>query len=97
MKFFSLLLLGLAATTAHATTADPSFTLTATSKDFDNYFPGYLANGYFSTLTGPRGTEGNLSYMVGLMDYAIFRDPPRFRAGPKSTTRPANPPPDISG
>ena len=70
MKFFSLLLLGLAATTAHATTADPSFTLTATSKDFDNYFPGYLANGYFSTLTGPRGTEGNLSYMVGLMDYA---------------------------
>lgn len=70
MKFFSLLLLGLAATTAHATTTDPSFTLTATSKDFDNYFPGYLANGYFSTLTGPRGTEGNLSYMVGLMDYA---------------------------
>ncbi|MEP7041838.1 MAG: glycoside hydrolase family 65 protein [Dokdonella sp.] len=49
---------------------DPSFVLEATSKDFDAYFPGYLANGYFSTLTAPRGTEGNLGYMVGLMDYA---------------------------
>lgn len=50
--------------------SDAGFTLTATSKDFGSYFPGYLANGYVSTLTGPRGTEGNLAYMVGLMDYA---------------------------
>ncbi len=49
---------------------DESFLLTATAKDFAGYFPGYLANGYFSTMTAPRGTEGNLSYMVGLMDYA---------------------------
>lgn len=49
---------------------DPSFLLTATSKDFDSYFPGQLANGYFSTMTGLRGTEGNLAYMVAFMDYA---------------------------
>jgi trehalose/maltose hydrolase-like predicted phosphorylase len=44
--------------------------LTATAADFSNYFPSYLANGYFSTLTGLRGTEGNLAYMAGFMDYA---------------------------
>ncbi|HEY0230927.1 MAG TPA: glycoside hydrolase family 65 protein [Dokdonella sp.] len=48
----------------------PDFLLEATAQDFDRYFPGYLANGYFSTLTAPRGTEGNFGYMVGLMDYA---------------------------
>jgi protein-glucosylgalactosylhydroxylysine glucosidase len=58
-----------AASVAHGQT-DPSFLLTATSKDFDTYFPGQLANGYFSTLTDPRGTEGNLAYMVAFMDYA---------------------------
>jgi trehalose/maltose hydrolase-like predicted phosphorylase len=50
--------------------ADPGFLLTATSRDFDAYFPSYLANGYWSTMTGPRGTEGNLAYMVAFMDYA---------------------------
>ena len=49
---------------------DPSFLLTATSKDLDTYFPSYLANGYFSTMTAPRGTESNLAYMVAFMDYA---------------------------
>lgn len=48
---------------------DPSFLLSASSKDFGSYFPGQLANGYLSTTTGPRGTEGNLAYMVGFMDY----------------------------
>jgi len=48
----------------------PDFLLEATAQDFDRYFPGYLANGYFSTSTAPRGTEGNFGYMVGLMDYA---------------------------
>lgn len=48
---------------------DPSFLLTASSNDFATYFPGQLANGYFSTMTAPRGTEGNLAYMVALMDY----------------------------
>lgn len=49
---------------------DPSFLLTATTADFEQYFPSYLANGYFSTMTAPRGTEGNLAYMVAFMDYA---------------------------
>lgn len=57
-----------AAPIAQAAT-DPSFLLTATSKDFASYFPGQLANGYFSTMTAPRGTEGNLAYMVAFMDY----------------------------
>lgn len=48
---------------------DPGFLLSATAKDFDNYFPTYLANGYFSTMSAPRGTEGNLAYMVAFMDY----------------------------
>lgn len=51
-----------------AMASDASFTLTATAKDLDAYFPGQLGNGFFSTLTGPRGTEGNLAYMIGLMD-----------------------------
>jgi hypothetical protein len=57
---------GLAAQAA----SDDTFTLSASAEDFGNYFPSYLANGYFSTLTGLRGTEGNLAYMVGFMDYA---------------------------
>lgn len=53
---------------AHAQT-DPGFLLTATSQDLAQYFPTYLANGYVSTMTGPKGTENNLSYMVAFMDY----------------------------
>lgn len=48
---------------------DPSFLLTATGKDLDSYFPTYLANGYLSTMTAPRGTESNLAYLVAFMDY----------------------------
>lgn len=50
--------------------SDPSFLLTANLKDLNAYFPGQIANGYFSTMTAPRGTEGNLAYMVAFMDYA---------------------------
>lgn len=49
---------------------DPSFLLTGTAKNFDSYFPSYLANGYFSTMTSPRGTEPVPGYMVAFMDYA---------------------------
>jgi protein-glucosylgalactosylhydroxylysine glucosidase len=56
------------ASVAHGQT-DPSFLLTATSSDFGTYFPTYLANGYLSTMTGPRGTESNLAYLVAFMDY----------------------------
>jgi trehalose/maltose hydrolase-like predicted phosphorylase len=59
----------LLSTSAFAGT-DPSFLLTGTSKNFDAYFPSYLANGYFSTMTSVRGTEGNMAYMVAFMDYA---------------------------
>jgi len=59
----------LAASAAGAAT-DPSFLLTGTAKNFDGYFPGYLANGYFSTMTSLRGTEPNMAYMVAFMDYA---------------------------
>jgi len=48
---------------------DPSFLLTGTAENFDTYFPSYLANGYFSTMTSVRGTEGNRAYMVAFMDY----------------------------
>src|SRR5476651_694161 len=61
--------LALAAGSAPAA-PDSSFTLSASAQDFGNYFPSYLANGYFSTMTAPRGTEGNLAYMVAFMDYA---------------------------
>src|SRR5437016_1897384 len=60
---------GCAVLCAHAQT-DSSFLLTATSKDLPTYFPSYLANGYLSTMTGPRGTENNLAYLVAFMDYA---------------------------
>ena len=50
--------------------SDPSFLLSANLQDLNAYFPGQIANGYFSTMTAPRGTEGNLAYMVAFMDYA---------------------------
>ena len=49
--------------------SDPSFQLTATASDLPHYFPTQLGNGYFATLSAPRGTEDNLSYMVAFMDY----------------------------
>jgi trehalose/maltose hydrolase-like predicted phosphorylase len=68
MRSLALLLI-LVATVCDAA-GDDSFRLEATPKDFAAYFPSYLANGYFSTMTSPRGTEANLAYMVALMDYA---------------------------
>lgn len=49
---------------------DPGFLLTGTAKNLDSYFPSYLANGYFSTMTSPRGTGPVPGYMVAFMDYA---------------------------
>ncbi|HEY1589742.1 MAG TPA: glycoside hydrolase family 65 protein, partial [Rhodanobacter sp.] len=75
MTFRPIKLAGLAVFAAIVTApafaqTDPSFLLTATAKNFDSYFPGYLANGYFSTMTSPRGTEPDMGYMVAFMDYA---------------------------
>lgn len=49
---------------------ESSFVLTTTSVDPGSYFPTYLANGYVSTMTSPRGTESNLAYLVAFMDYS---------------------------
>src|SRR5579864_8823642 len=59
----------LAAGPAARAAEDPSFELTAQMQDLAGYFPGYLGNGYVSTLTAPRGTEPTRSYLVALMDY----------------------------
>lgn len=67
-KFFLTSCL-LVASSAFAAT-DPTFIRRATADDWPTYFPSYLANGYFSTMTAPRGTEGDLAYMVAFMDYA---------------------------
>src|SRR5690242_21588662 len=63
-----MVVIGCVVLAAHAQT-DPGFLLTATAQDFERYFPSYLANGYVSTMTSPRGTENNPSYMVAFMDY----------------------------
>lgn len=61
-------LLLISAASVHSETED-SFRLTADFEALADYFPGYLANGYVSTLSTPRGTEAAPAYMVGLMDY----------------------------
>ncbi|HEV2539744.1 MAG TPA: glycoside hydrolase family 65 protein [Frateuria sp.] len=48
---------------------DTGFLLAASSKNWASYFPGQLANGYLSTTTSPRGTEGTPSTLVAFMDY----------------------------
>lgn len=58
-----------AASFVHAAT-DPSFLLSGSADNFSSYFPSYLANGYFSTMTSPRGTEPARAYMVAFMDYS---------------------------
>src|SRR5262245_21331459 len=63
---YALLLL----TTAASGASDASFELSAAFQDLPAYFPGYLGNGYVSTLTAPRGTEATRAYLVGFMDYA---------------------------
>src|SRR3984957_13552646 len=69
-KLFFLPLLLTASAIPALAAADDTFSLSASAEDFGRYFPSYLANGYFSTMTAPRGTEGNLAYMVAFMDYA---------------------------
>ena len=70
LRLFLYFLTPLYSLLTHAHATDPSFLLTASSDNFGNYFPSYLANGYFSTMTSIRGTEPNPGYMVAFMDYA---------------------------
>ncbi|MBN8884642.1 MAG: glycoside hydrolase family 65 protein [Rudaea sp.] len=69
MKRRNLAFISLLLSNAALAATDPSFLLTGTAKDFDAYFPSYLANGWFSTMTSVRGTEPNMAYMVAFMDY----------------------------
>jgi len=62
-------LLLVAAASARAET-DASFRMSAGLEDLPAYFPAYLANGYLSTLSAPRGTEATRAYLVAFMDYA---------------------------
>lgn len=64
---YALLLVGAATARGES---DASFRLSAGLEDLSSYFPAYLANGYISTLSAPRGTEATRSYLVAFMDYA---------------------------
>ena len=66
----SLACLTLLLSAAAGAANDASFQLSAGFDDLPDYFPGYLANGYLSTLTAPRGTEATRAYLAGFMDYA---------------------------
>src|SRR5215471_20927369 len=71
---YVLLLLTISASAASAASdasdaSDASFELSAAFQDLPAYFPGYLGNGYVSTLTAPRGTEATRAYLVSFMDY----------------------------
>ena len=47
-----------------------AFTLTATARDFDRYYPTYLANGYWSVASSLLGTAPAEAHMSGIMDYS---------------------------
>jgi trehalose/maltose hydrolase-like predicted phosphorylase len=60
--------------TAHGSTttaraAADTFTLTATQANFAQYYPTYLANGYWSVASSLLGTAPTVAHMVGIMDY----------------------------
>jgi protein-glucosylgalactosylhydroxylysine glucosidase len=49
--------------------AADTFELTATERNFQNYYPTYLANGYWSMASSLSGTGPTPAQMVGVMDY----------------------------
>jgi trehalose/maltose hydrolase-like predicted phosphorylase len=49
--------------------APDTFTLTATQANFAQYYPTYLANGYWSVASSLLGTSPTVAHMVGIMDY----------------------------
>src|SRR5579859_3547817 len=49
--------------------ADDSFELRATARNFQNYYPTYLANGYWSMASSLSGTGPTPAQIVGVMDY----------------------------
>ena len=55
--------------TAIARAVADTFTLTATQANFAEYYPTYLANGYWSVASSLLGTAPTVAHMVGIMDY----------------------------
>ncbi len=55
--------------TATTRAAADTFTLTATQANFAQYYPTYLANGYWSVTSSLLGTAPTVAHMVGIMDY----------------------------
>src|SRR5258708_12330279 len=49
--------------------AADTFMLTATRANFTQYYPTYLANGYWSVASSLLGTAPTVPHMAGLMDY----------------------------
>jgi trehalose/maltose hydrolase-like predicted phosphorylase len=49
--------------------AADAFRLTATQANFAQYYPTYLANGYWSVASSLLGTTPTVSHMAGIMDY----------------------------
>jgi trehalose/maltose hydrolase-like predicted phosphorylase len=47
-----------------------TFLLAATQDNFANYYPTYLANGYWSVASSLLGTSAAVAHMVGVMDYS---------------------------
>jgi protein-glucosylgalactosylhydroxylysine glucosidase len=65
---------GVPAETARDSTGLPrpaadTFRLTATQANFAQYYPTYLANGYWSVASSLLGTAPTVSHMAGIMDY----------------------------
>lgn len=51
-----------------ARAASDSFTLTASQRNFAQYYPTYLANGYWSVASSLLGTAPSVAHMAGIMD-----------------------------
>ena len=55
---------------ASAAPAIDTFALTATDRDFDKYYPTYLANGHWSMASSLLGTAPTSAQIIGVMDYS---------------------------
>lgn len=64
------LIIGNVVSASGASGATDVFSLSANIEDLADYYPTYLANGYFSLTSSPLGTEGTDSLMAGLVDYS---------------------------
>jgi hypothetical protein len=66
----AVLVMGNAISASAARGATDVFSLSANIEDLADYYPTYLANGYFSLASSPLGSEGTDSLMAGLVDHS---------------------------